>query len=912
MGITSVQELFEAQVDRAPGAIALAAGKAQLSYQALETQSNRLAHQLRARGVRANSIVAVDTGRTMEFVVAMLGVLKAGGAYLPLDDEYPPDRLALMIQDSDPSVIIRQAGAAPCSRYDGRHVITLTAQSEAGEGATLGRLPAGTTPEDLAYIIYTSGSTGRPKGVCMPHRPLVNLIQWQNSQSGPGHRTLQFAPLGFDVCFQEVLATVASGGTLVLPSNAQRRDFVALARLLVDASITRLFLPYVALECLADAVENIQPIPAQLQEVIVAGEQLRITPAIRGLFKRLPGARLINQYGPAETHVVTSFTLTGDSASWPYWPPIGQPIPNTAIHILDAERQSAPPGVAGELFIGGAAVAQGYLRAPELTAEKFIPDPLDSTGHGHFYRTGDLARLLPDGQIEFLGRSDDQVKIRGYRVELGEVEAVLAEHPAVRECVLTVRETASQAKYLAAYIVPRQRHLTSQELRNYIRQRLPDHMVPGAFVLLETFPLSPHGKVDKKALPDPQAAANRCEQDVLPATAAERRLSLIWQEVLERPNVSVREDFFESGGHSILAARLISKVNREFHTDLTVAQLFEHPTIETFARALDSESPPAKNGLLIPLQPGAGDPPLFFVWHNAPWERLRFKDPSQQHPSLYITEEPYAPALLHASARRDWKRMPTVEELAAPHAALIRNSGAGRCVVAGFSYGVVLAFEVAHQLRQSGVEVEAVFLGDGEIRPVGWERFRQWLHQQQTDLSQKGLLCLWQKFYRRVRGLPPETPGDVITQVPSESFFAEATFEQRWPFIDRIWVHALRQYRPKPLPARGVLFRCRGNPTYYSAEQDFDGCLGWKRWFTGGVQIVDLPGDHFTMWNEPHVVDSRRAFQACLQSLRSRSAISNQTLPAPAAGPRPSGGKKRRLTATTLSAAIQWWVEMEG
>ncbi len=449
----------------------------------------------------------------------------------------------------------------------------------------------GVKSENLAYVIYTSGSTGKPKGVAMGHLPLCNLILWQleSATVSRGARTLQFAPVSFDVSFQEIFSTWCSGGTLVLLSEKVRRDPEALLSLLTEEAIERLFLPFVALQQLAEVAEGSEFIPTSLCEVITAGEQLQITPAIKGLFRKLTGCILQNQYGPIESHVVTAFPLTASVSSWPALPPIGCPIANTQIYLLDRFLRPVPIGVPGELHIGGDCLARGYLNRPNLTEEKFIPNPFSDEPGARLYKTGDLARYLPDGNIEFLGRLDYQVKIRGFRVELGEIEAVLAQHPEVSQTLVLAREDRPGDKRLVAYVaLEKEQGATSSELRRFLKEKLPEYMVPAVFARLDAMPLTPSGKVDRRALPKPDKSQMCLEAGFFPPrTPTEEVLAAIWVEVLGLDQVSVHDNFFELGGNSLLASQIISRLRKAFKVELPLCSLFELPTVASLGEYIE-------------------------------------------------------------------------------------------------------------------------------------------------------------------------------------------------------------------------------------------------------------------------------------------------------------------------------------
>ena len=537
----NLARLFEDQVERTPEAIGVELGERRWSYQELDLRSNRLAHLLRSFGVAPGVLVGISMERSLETAVGVLGVLKAGAAYVPLDPEYPRERLEWMLGDSRAPVVLTDRRTQARVPGGASRVVCLDSDSVrqmlAAQEDT--RVDAGAGPDDLAYVIYTSGSTGKPKGVAMSHGALLNLIAWQiEAARNPAAKTVQFASLSFDVSFQEMFSTWCAGGQLLLVPEEIRRDAAALWRLISSESVERLFLPFVALQHLAEAAEREGLDAPTLSEVITAGEQLQITPQIARLFAG--GSRTLqNQYGPSESHVVTAFTLSGPPREWPSLPPIGRPIANTRIYLLDRRGQPVPVGVAGELHIGGAGVARGYWNRPELTAERFLPDPFGQGPGDRLYKTGDLARYRADGEIEFLGRIDDQVKIRGYRVEPGEVASSLGQHPDVRESVVVARGDETGTKFLVAYVVPRAgRTPPSFELRSFLKGKVPDYMVPSTFVSVESLPLTPSGKVDRRALPAPGASRPELERPyVAPRDALELALAKLWEKALRVESV---------------------------------------------------------------------------------------------------------------------------------------------------------------------------------------------------------------------------------------------------------------------------------------------------------------------------------------------------------------------------------------
>ncbi|MBE8986272.1 non-ribosomal peptide synthetase [Nostoc sp. LEGE 12450] len=640
-----IHELFEEQVELTPDAIAVVFENQQLTYHQLNCRTNQLAHYLQSLGVKADVLVGLCVERSLEMVVALLGILKAGGAYLPLDPEYPSERLSFMLEDAQVSVLLTQQRLLERLPEHQAHLVCLDTDLQAISNSSQHNTITSVQTNNLAYIIYTSGSTGKPKGVALNQLALCNLILWQlqNNTISTGAKTLQFAPISFDVSFQEIFTTWFSGGTLFLIAEELRRDPVALLGFLEEKAIERLFVPFVVLQQLAEVAIDSELVNSHPREIITAGEQLQITPAISQWLDKLSDSTLHNHYGPSESHVVTTFRLTEPVENWPLLPPIGKPIANTQTYILDKYLQPVPIGVPGELYIGGVSLAKGYLNRPELTQEKFILNPFDEIGESRLYKTGDLVRYLTDGNIEYLSRIDNQVKIRGFRIELGEIEAVLGQHSDVQAvCVIAREDTPvdtcterSRSKRLVAYVVPHQHCILSiNELRQFLKAKLPEYMIPNAFVILESLPLTPSGKVDRRVLPAPDLHSELKAKYIAPRTPVEEMLAQIWAQVLKVEQVGINDNFFELGGHSLLATQLVSRIRNIFKVELPLRELFAKATVAELAQAIEQLQQQDLDMSALPIlplpRPKNADLPLSFAQ-----QRLWFLDKLEPNSALY-------------------------------------------------------------------------------------------------------------------------------------------------------------------------------------------------------------------------------------------------------------------------------------
>ncbi|MGD1702703.1 amino acid adenylation domain-containing protein [Dapis sp. BLCC M229] len=578
-----IHELFEEQVKCNPQAVAVVFEDQQLTYQQLNCRANQLAHYLQTKGVKPEVLVGICMERSLEMMVGLLGILKAGGAYVPLDPNYPSERLAYMLSDAAVSLLVTQDSLVERLPKHQTHVVCLDSDWEAISAHTQENSVIEVKPDNLAYVIYTSGSTGKPKGVAIEHHSPLALCHWAKEvftiKQEDG--VLASTSICFDLSVFEIFVTLSCGGKVILAKNAldlpnvNKSEEVTLINT-VPSAITELL--------------RIKGLPSNVRIINLAGETFS-NRLVQELYKQESIQAVYNLYGPSEDTTYSTFSLLKKGSTTE--PTIGCPIANTQIYILDHYQQPLPIGIPGELYIGGAGLARGYLNRPELTAEKFIPNPFDNkipSQKSKLYKTGDLACYLPDGNLRFLGRIDHQVKIRGFRIELGEIEVILGSHPQVQKVVVMAREDASSNKILVAYIGSQGLSISNSDLRNFLKQKLPEYMIPSAFVILETIPLNPNGKVNRKALPSPEGEFMRKIGFVSPRTPTEKIVANIFASVLKNSEVSIYDNFFELGGHSLLANQVIYRIPQELGVELPLTTIFELPTVAELSDRLETIS----------------------------------------------------------------------------------------------------------------------------------------------------------------------------------------------------------------------------------------------------------------------------------------------------------------------------------
>jgi surfactin family lipopeptide synthetase C len=758
-----VHQLFERQAERTPAALALMLEDESLTYQELNWRANQLARYLQRLGVEPEQLVCIALERSLEMVVGLLGILKAGAAYVPLDPAYPNERLSAMLEDARPKVLLTQERLLEKLPRSEACVVRIDSDwpriaQESRENPDLE-----TTAQNLAYVIYTSGSTGKPKGVMIEHRSLVNYTESASLAYAiePMDRLLQFASISFDASAEEIYPTLACGATLVLRNEAMLASISTFLETCDDWKITILDLPTAYWhELVAQLASKKLALPASLRLLIIGGE--RVLPDRLGLWQRVAGnrLRLVNTYGPTEaTIAATSCDLAcevetesaNQSESSLRDAPIGRAIANTQIYILDPHLRPAPVGVAGELHIGGAGLARGYLHHPELTARNFIPDPFSKRLGARLYKSGDLARYLPDGQIEFCGRADDQVKIHGFRIELGEIESTINLHPLIQEAVVLAREDAPGEKRLVAYLVPDSQSHAHQptlveELRLFLKKRLPAYMVPTAFVTLYALPINANGKVDRKQLPAPGKEHYQAGMDyVKPRNPLQYQLAQIWEELFEIRPIGIRDNFFELGGHSLLSVRLMDRIEQVLGKKLPLATLFAGATIEHLSEALLKQEAKTLSAPLVAVQAKGAKPPFFYLHGDFQGGGLYCLNLARHLES----DQPFYAIQPHGLEGRQIPK--TIEEMAADHLETLRTfQPVGPYQLGGHCNGGLLAFEMARQLEAAGQEVKLLVLICASGVNARYHRLQdavnQYCNLQEVDVDER------QRLFLRARG----------------------------------------------------------------------------------------------------------------------------------------------------------------
>ncbi|HZI20311.1 MAG TPA: non-ribosomal peptide synthase/polyketide synthase [Pyrinomonadaceae bacterium] len=868
----SVGERFSELARSSPDALAVVSPSGRrLTYAQLEAQANRLAHHLLSRGLGREEVVGVLLPRAPEMIVSLLGVLKAGGVYLPLEPQAPARRQAQLLGQSGARRLITAGGPAAEAIFE-----TGLWRGEALSWSELEPLPGGepapaladavVEPHQLAYVIYTSGSTGEPKGVMVSHANVLSRIcRADYAELGPGTRLLQMAPLAFDASTFEVWGALLTGGAVVqaaegVPQASTLREHVE------RDGVTTLFLTTALLNAVAD--EDVSALGG-LRELLTGGEAASAA-HMRRVSEELPGGRFRHVYGPTEATTFACCHRVEGVSDAAASVPIGRAIADAQVYVVDEQLRPAPVGVNGELLIGGPGVARGYLGRPAMTAERFIPDSFSGEPGARLYRTGDVVRWTNRGALEFVGRRDNQVKLRGYRIELPEVEAALSAHPGVGQAAVIAEREGGRVKRLVGYVVVSGasdgaaggHEALGQELRRALRERLPEYMVPAAVVVLEELPLTPNGKVDRKALPAPEhaGAAGEGLDAVAPRDEVELELARVWEEVLQSGPVGVKDNFFDRGGHSLLAVHLFSAIEKRFGRRLPLSTLFRHPTVEQLAVALRERDGRPRRSPLVTLQ-GAGAATPFFCVHPGGGGVFRYLELARH----LGTDRPFH-AFQAAGLDDDEEPAAGVEEMAARYVEAMRGvRPSGPYMIGGWSFGGLVAFEMSRQLEALGEEVSLLALLD-TVPP----------RRRAARLNEDDPALLF--AFVRDLGLPPEALslsadelkglelGERLAAVLAEAKGAGVVPPDVTPAdVRRLWrvfmtnLRAQQDYRARPSAARITLFQAAEAPPRRKRRPR------WEDFTAAGVEVYNVPGSHYTIVGEPHVRTLAALLDACLR-----------------------------------------------
>ncbi len=837
----SVHELFEAQVERRPKAVALVWGEQQLSYGELNRRANQLAHELRRKGVGPETVVGVCLERSPNLIVALLGVLKAGGAYVPLDPAFPRERLRFMLLDTGAQLLLTQDHLRAKMSEAADRVICLDS-----DWATISKRPSencrsGVGPENLAYVIYTSGSTGLPKGVEVPHRALSNFLTSMQVRPGltEADTLLAVTAVSFDIAALELYLPLIVGARVTLVS----RDIATDARQLRESLAT-------------SGATCMQATPTTWRLLINAGWEgsahFKVLSGGEALPRELANelsaraSAVWNMYGPTETTVwSTLHPVTSETAPML----VGRPIANTELYVLDSKLQPVPIGVPGDLYIGGDGLARGYRNQAELTAEKFVPHPFSRRAGPRLYNTGDVARYRPDGNLELLGRRDHQVKIRGFRVELGEIEAALGEHPAVQATAVVIRDDGPGEQRLVAYTVlqPGSR-ARAQEFRSFLKSKLPDYMLPARFEFLPSLPVSPSGKLDRRALP--MLASGRQEgeaEDSAPGTELEKKLAGIWADVLKLERVNMHDNFFDLGGDSLVAVKLVAHVEKVLGIKLPVISVFQAPTASELAALLSTPSSQENVPGVFPIQPKGSKPPFFCMGAGPLFRPLAIRLGLDQ------------PFVGLGTVKSDLGDLPApfrLEDVAAPLVRKLRRlQPHGPYYLGGWCADGVIAYEVAQQLSAQGEKVGLLVLFDA-WNPVRWEEYSRlersrirlrcrvvnaltkfWKHDLRETLADYE----WRLKFRRLR-------HRIWYGYYRFLLAAQGRIGDRLRTYSKVEYFTVREYVPKPYSGSTLLIRSGAD-----AEPVEHPSLGWTGLLVGKSEFQLIPGGHKGIFLEPNV-----------------------------------------------------------
>lgn len=855
-----INQLFEAQVERTPDAVAIACASERLTFRELNLRANQLARHLRINDVGAETRVGICMERTAHLVVGLLGIMKAGGAYVPLDIAYPHERLAYIMADAQVSILITQQSIANRLQDAGVASVCLDKDWDQINKQDGGNLDRNASSQNLAYVIYTSGSTGVPKGVAIEHRSAVAFLHWARAIFRPEDTEgmLASTSICFDLSVFELFFPLCWGGKIILVENAlqlpalEEREKVSLINTVPSA--------------MAELI-RLDAIPKSVRTINLAGEPLHSKLA-QAVYLQENVERVFNLYGPSEDTTYSTFALIEKGSSDE--PTIGRPISNTKGFVLDQRLQPCPVGVAGELHIGGEGLARCYLNRPALTAEKFIPNPFGSAPGERLYKTGDLARFLLDGDIEFLGRLDHQVKIRGFRIELGEIEATLSNHPEIRETVVLDSSSSGERQLIAYVVAVAESSLTADQLRGYLREKLPDYMIPARFVFLAALPLTPNGKIDRRALRQIEVASDESERTIVaPRDLLEFQLVQIWENLLNRRPISVTDNFFDLGGHSLSAVRLVAQVRERLNQSLSLSALVQGANIESLARVLRQQTATKQVSPVVAIQPEGSKTPFFCI-HPVGGNILCYMELAR----YFGPDRPFY-GLQAAEVKGNGNGFTRIEDLAAHYLQAIRAvQPAGPYLLGGWSFGGVVAFEMARQLKEQSQQAAHVVLLDSWAPVLSRRRVLD-------NVSPSDLVA---RFLSDIAGISGKelTVGDDLlqhldTQQQLRFILEQATLHNILPadmdvgqlaLLFNVFennARAFQAYSPSSLElgSRVILFKATD-----AKNEALDGpVLGWDEFLLDRLEVHNVSGDHYTMLANPNARELAGHLRAYLDSV---------------------------------------------
>ncbi|MBD2344914.1 non-ribosomal peptide synthetase [Anabaena subtropica] len=863
----SLHQLFEKQVELTPDHIALIHQSEKLTYCQLNHRVNQLAHYLQKQGVTEETLVAICLERSIDMVVGILAILKAGGAYIPLDPSYPVERLNLMLSDSQASVLITQEKILDkLSLFSAKTVCLDIHKDEIAQEIQVNPTHI-YKADNLAYIIYTSGSTGTPKGVLGTHRGTVNGLHWlwKTYPFNQGEVCCQKTAISFVDSVWEIFAPLLQGIPTVIISNATLLDPQIFIATLAEKKVTRIILVPSLLRLLLDNYSHLTKKLSQLKLWITSGEALSVK-LVQTFYELIPFAKLINLYGSSEVSANATYYDTSLLPSQANNVPIGCPIDNTQVYVLNRNLQPTPLGVIGELFIGGDGLAKGYLHRPKLTQERFIDNPF-IPGY-KLYKTGDLVRYLNNGNLEYLGRHDDQIKIRGFRVELGEIASVITQYPDAKESVVIANNDA-QNQHLIAYIVTEKQEIAT-EILPYLQQKLPNYMVPSAFVVMNALPLTPNGKVDKRALLTHNNIRQYTTKSLIaPRNFTELTLFKLWENLLNHNQIGVTDNFFDLGGHSFLAVRLMAQIQDKFGHNLALSTLFENPTIEKLAIIVSQPSRKNSNSPLVAINSSGSQIPFFCI-HGAGGGINHYFNLSRR------LGEDYPFYALEHTPEQDQRETISLEETATYYLKEIRQVQLnGPYFLGGHCYGGVLAFEMAQQLQKQGQTVGLLVIIDAivsetHIKPTKDDDAKFLLRMAESIKTNNNID--FSLPFEEIRDLQLNEQFNLINK-KANFIFSDTEIQDflRYYTIFKANVQAMRDYIPQIYPYSITLLRAKEEIIHDFDNPEWntdDPFLGWGKFSSQPIQVMEIPGDHFSIFVEPHIQELANNLRICIDNAK--------------------------------------------